>query len=481
MTIKRRLFISNILMFLIPILLTVVIGVISVLIFRNAHYAKIEEHYWDSERIYSAIEEFQELNEADSEGSSVENLTEKINAITRQERFRILNFLIYENKELKYSYGNLNVDLPLDLMLNQTGEHYYTLDNLAVYVTDIEQYKFIIFDEQFIMENLEDYQQVNQKTERQLWVVVVIAGIIIFITNRLLVKFVIDSIIIPLDLLTYGVHEIRDGNLKYRLKYDKQDEFKQVCEDFNEMAEHLQQMVEERQKDQDSRKQLIAGISHDLRTPLTSIKGYIIGLEEGIDKTPQIRSRYINVIKEKTNVLEAMVNQLFWYSKVDIGEFPIYMKTVDLGYQLEQFVSSMQEEYQQKGLVIHLIKETEKITANCDFSLLETVITNICENALKYIDRKDKVLKIDYCVDGNGVLIKLTDNGNGVPQESLPQLFDVFYRTDSSRNDTTKGSGLGLAISRKIVERMGGQVSAVTGEDGGLSIHISLPRSERTC
>ena len=299
--------------------------------------------------------------------------------------------------------------------------------------------------------------------------------IIIFIINRLLTKYISQHIMTAIDTLVDGVSEIRDGNLEYRIEYSTGDEFNNVCNAFNEMAERLLGMVNARQLDEKNRKELIAGISHDLRTPLTSIKTYVEGIELGMASTPEVQKEYFDTIKNKTKDIEHIISQLFMFSKLDIGEFPMLMSQADAGEWISDFVDAVSDEYARKGLEIRLTENIQGTMFSVDNVQLRNVLTNIFENSLKYGNKENGIMDITCRKENTDIAITLTDNGKGVPNEHLDRLFDVFYRTDNARNNTIQGSGLGLAISAKILERLGGGVRAENAVSGGLSIILKLP------
>ncbi|MDR1621511.1 MAG: HAMP domain-containing histidine kinase, partial [Synergistaceae bacterium] len=211
---------------------------------------------------------------------------------------------------------------------------------------------------------------------------------IIFLTNRFLTRFVFGKIVHALHTLTYGVHQVRDGNLGFRIDYREKDEFSGVCGDFNEMADRLLDSVNARQKDERSRKELIAGISHDLRTPLTSIKAYVEGLEKGVASTPEAHKRYIDTIKNKTNDLEHIIEMLFLFSKLDTGEFPYHMERVDLAVLVSEVVESLSDEYGSRGLEISLSRSAENVYVEIDAMQMRYIMINIFENGVKYKDKE---------------------------------------------------------------------------------------------
>jgi len=440
-------------------------------IFSRRHGERMGDDY----RFYYAVNDINNIVTRES-GRDVGDMIADLDVLKDRKRIKDLSFYIYADGAMLYQAGE-EPDQTARMLaaLDLSGEHYYLLGQSALYVLDYNGYKFVVYDADFSGgETIMDETYRHTILNRML-VAFLILIIIILCTNRLLTKVVIGSIIMPLDQLIFGVRQIRDGNLTYRIEYKGKDEFKQVCDDFNEMAVYLQNSVDGRQKDYDSRKELLAGVSHDLRTPLTSIKGYIIGLEQGIDTSPQIRERYINVLKRKTEELEFLVNQLFLFSKMDIGDYPMQMRLCDLSYEMTQVVADMRIDYQLQGLDIRY-QEFPGVTAVAvDLAQLKTVLFNVCENAVKYVDAPQKILLIEGNVTDGYAVIRMTDNGSGVPEESLTRLFDVFYRTDQSRNNTGRGSGLGLAISKKVIEQMNGRISAENAGAGGLTIQIELP------
>jgi len=305
-----------------------------------------------------------------------------------------------------------------------------------------------------------------------------IAGLIalIYFTNRFLTKFVFSKIEQPLEILSKGVHQIKNGNLNYQIVYHAEDEFKPVCEDFNEMANRLKYSIEEVQKNEKNRKELIAGISHDLRSPLTSIQGCVEGLIDGVASTPERQQEYLNIIKIKVDDINNMVSQLFLFSKMDMGNYPVNPEKLDIGKEITDLVKVSLDGYKEKGLSVILKDIPRQIFIYADPFQLRSVFTNILDNSAKYKD-KTTVKAVIYCEESDEIIrIFFDDNGPGVPKEDVSKLFDVFFRGDPSRNNPSLGSGLGLAISAKALERMNGKIYAKNLDDGGLQMIIEIPK-----
>ena len=164
--------------------------------------------------------------------------------------------------------------------------------------------------------------------------------VLMILTNRFLSRFVFKKIEQPLAVLSEGVHHISAGNLDHRIVYDENDEFRQVCDDFNNMAAHLQDSIEEVQKNERNRRELLTSISHDLRSPLTSIKAFVEGLQDGVAATPEARRAYLAVVRQKTDDIISMVSQLFMYSKMEMGNYPVSPERLDVGRELHDFIAA---------------------------------------------------------------------------------------------------------------------------------------------
>jgi signal transduction histidine kinase len=279
----------------------------------------------------------------------------------------------------------------------------------------------------------------------------------ICIINSIITFRMTKNITKPLEILSRGVKQIHENNFTYRIEYKGDDEFRPVCEAFNQMAAQLEASKARRLKDEANRRELLAGISHDLRTPLTTIKGYLEGLEAGVASTPEMRQKYFNAIKNKTSALEHIIERLFLFSKLDMEEFPLTPRRVDIMRAITDMIEELTEEYANRGLIITITESPEDIYVVIDTLFLRNALINILENSAMY--KKDAGrIEISASLAGNSILIRFADDGPGVSQDALPKLFDVFYRADPSRH--TKGSGLGLAISAKILEHSGGSVYA---------------------
>ena len=298
---------------------------------------------------------------------------------------------------------------------------------------------------------------------------------ILFVTSRFLIKSVFSKIKYPLDLLSDGAREISSGNLDYRIAYAQDDEFMPVCEDFNYMAVKLKVSIEEVQRNERNRKELLAGISHDLRSPLTSIKGFVEGLIDGVAATPEAQREYLEIIRQKADDINHMVSKLFLYSKMDMGDYPTNPEELNLSKEISDFLAVCKEECKAQGLLI----SADNLPAECliiaDPIQLRSIFINIIDNSVKYRDKDIAIMVIDCQKAGGFIRVTFDDNGPGVPEAALPKLFDVFYRNDPARSNARQGSGLGLAIAAKAAQRMNGRITAENRGEGGLRIILEIP------
>lgn len=474
MTIKKRLFWSNILMILVPVVSTALIGALCVgilwsLILNGAEFGLDDSEDFDHARMGISEMADHQLKRGHSL-SSLEDLLDGNG----------MRMTVLLDEQTVYSYGLEDPDdaelLSASDFLGRNGT--VTSGGRSLYFKTEKihgkNYKICIYGGDTHEESF-DSIKVGFTLSAVLIVLTIILSILL--TNRFLTKFVFRKIEEPLDILTVGVHEIRDGNLDYRIDYENHDEFYPVCEDFNEMAGRLKDSVNRIRQQEQSRKELIAGISHDIRSPLTSIKAYVEGLLDGVAKTPETQNRYLETIKAKAEDLNHIVSQLFLFSKMELGEYPDNPKMIRLDETILETVLAMREEYGQKGLSIETDMEPAKLYA--DPVQIERVTVNILENSLKYKDKEQGTIRIALHKGEDGILLSFADDGPGVAPEALPHLFEVFYRSDPARENPGNGSGLGLAIVANAVSHMGGTAEARESEMGGLEIRIKFPEEEK--
>jgi signal transduction histidine kinase len=305
-------------------------------------------------------------------------------------------------------------------------------------------------------------------------VVILVGLFIIWFVNVMLSSSLAKRINEPLEQLKRGSRAIKRGNLEFDMKCSGDDEFSQVCNDFNDMRMRLKYSKEVEEKYKNDRNILIAGISHDIRTPLTIIKGYVEGLRDGVANTEEKRKQYIDIIYNRACDMDLLVDKLFLFSKLNMGNFPFDFKTLKFPVYITDFYHRVKNEFADKGVNISYYQLcSNDLRVNIDREEFNRVLINILDNCFKYRVRDKVEVKMSLFLEKNEILLKVSDDGSGVDELEIGQIFTSFYRGDPSRSNSCAGSGLGLAISQQIIIAHGGSIYAKN--DHGLHIVIKLP------
>ena len=307
-------------------------------------------------------------------------------------------------------------------------------------------------------------------------VTMIIGGVVILLLGIYLSRMFYQQIVGPLRLLQKASKRIQDGDLSTPVPVISNDEIGDTLQAFDNMRKNLKASQELQEHYEQNRKELIVGISHDLATPLTMIKGYASGIRDGIANTPEKQAAYLQKIYDTTTHMEALVQDLFLFSKLDIGHMQFDLQSVCLPSFFIDWMSDNAEAYAAKGLQVSLDNQLkDNAMVAIDTRQFKRIIDNIVSNALKYKVADQGHLAISLRNDKEWVQVVMADDGPGVDSSDLPKLFDTFYRTDKARTNTENGSGLGLAIVKQLVEGMHGNITASQTNGGGLTITINLP------
>lgn len=305
----------------------------------------------------------------------------------------------------------------------------------------------------------------------------------IVFTASVLVAWLYQGILLPLNAMKKATRQLKEGNLDYSLKDNiTDDEIGQLCADFEEMRQHLKNEIEMRIQYEQDLKELISNVSHDLKTPLTAIKGYAEGLMDGVADTPERRDRYLKTIYAKASDMSTLVDELSFYTKIDTNTIPYNFEKVLVNEYFRDCVEDNRDELELVNVTLEFSSDVaENIQVLGDREQLHRVMNNIIGNAVKYRgDKEQEKIKITLCEEDNMVLVAVEDNGQGISNEALPYVFERFYRADASRNSKKGGSGLGLAIAKRIIEEHGGTIHADSVEGEGTTISFTLKKIEVT-
>lgn len=285
--------------------------------------------------------------------------------------------------------------------------------------------------------------------------------IIIFIMFMRLIKWLRKGVMEPTEKLSEAIREVSGGNYDHILGQDSEDEIGEVCQDFENLRIKLRDQKESREKLDRENRELIGNISHDLKTPITAIKGYAEGILDGVVTTSQQQMKYVSTIYNKADDMAKLIDELTYYTKIDTNRIPYQFEKVSPVEFFYDCVEDVGLDLESKGIIFtHSGNVSPRDLVIADVEQLAKVVNNIINNAVKYMDKDPGRISINLLDDGDFVRFEISDNGRGISPEDIPKIFDRFYRTDASRNSNRGGSGIGLSIAKKIIEDHGGKIWA---------------------
>lgn len=474
MTIKKRLFYYNLLMVVIPILSMLIIVPLSVHMVRSIFYIDTDEIDQVNETFFemtSIMDEF-DMNRI------VGDLGERKELI---EQFEDKHYFVYAKQNEELLFTNMDEEEYSYVSKFLSQDHLYTAsDSLWVLEDD-----FYLWWNRIETNTTPVTLVVTRFTDRidgtghtvafasfTLLILLLIVFMLILISLYFANKM-IRKIMVPLNLLCDGARRIQMGDLSQDIVCPGDGELEEVCASFNEMQRQLKENMKKNEKYERDRNEMLAGISHDLRTPLTSIKSYVKGLQDDIAKTPDKQKEYLDVVYRKACGIESLINSLFLFSKLESDTFPYQFKTVSMQNFMVTLLDSLEYDLKKNNVSLTLKNSCTTQKVRMDSDQMTRVITNILDNSLKYNPNKALHITVTLFERKGWVVLAIKDDGAGVSAEQLGRLFDGFYRGDESRNHATEGSGLGLTIANRIVTASGGNISAES--NNGLAIIIELP------
>lgn len=300
--------------------------------------------------------------------------------------------------------------------------------------------------------------------------VTVIATICFFIIYFLLF---IKRIVKDMTYISDRIIDIADGKSDEKIIIERQDEIGEIAGRINEMTEQINQLITSERDALQSNKDLIACVVHDLRTPITSVKGYLDLALDTKHYDLEQRQKYVRIAQTKANRLEYLIHDLFNYTKLTSGEITLHRSKIDLVQLVEQMVEEFYPLFQEEELECTTKYNISYLEMNMDGELIARAVQNLLSNAIKYgKDGKHVYVELE-CLEQE-VQIRVTNYGLVIPEESIKHLFDKFYRVERSRNVKTGGTGLGLNIAQEIVHLHGGRIQVTSGASG-TCFTIALP------
>ena len=478
MSIKRRLFYSNLLMVLIPLLVIfVVMGVFESSIRRsdlpqnstskelNEAFAKLQDFITNTDGgllLESSEYRMAFLNTADEYGFHIK---------ATQNADILFNNLDFDDTTLIENFG-INLERQIQgfpVITHYVGASTFTC---AVPTGGEPIYITALYSEGSTRLGMLD-MDLKLSALQPFTIILLFSAIVIIIVNIVLSSRMIRKIMVPVNKLLDGAERIKQGDLSENIHYSGKDELSRVCDSFNEMQDRLRDNINKNIAYEQRQREMVAGISHDLRTPLTSIKSYVKGLKDGVAQTEEKRRSYLDVIYLKTGEMESLIENLFQFAKLETGSIPFYFRRVCLNQYLATYLDKHNEDYRMRGVSLVFRDTPQKLMLQADVNQMSKVFENIMENSIKYAAEDQVTITVSLKASNESAIIRVKDNGPGVPVEYLPKLFESFYRVDDARSNSTDGSGLGLSIAKHVIEKHGGKIYAEN--DNGLAIVIELP------
>lgn len=305
---------------------------------------------------------------------------------------------------------------------------------------------------------------------------IILSMIIILITmSSIITVWINRDIYKPIKTLSAGMKRIAEGDFDYRLSNAQSGEIGTLYDNYEQMRLKLKENAEEKLENETKSKELVSNISHDLKTPITSIKGYVEGIMDGVADTPEKMDKYIKTIYNKANDMDRLINELTTYSGIETNKIPYHFHVLNISDYFSDCVEEVGLDLDSKNIrlnYINLVAQDTCIVA--DPEQLKKVINNIISNSVKYMGHDKGVIDIRILDEGESVKVEIEDDGKGIPAKDIGNVFERFYRTDSSRNSLQGGSGIGLSIVKKIIEDHGGYVWATSKEGEGTCMHFVI-------
>ena len=483
MKFKTRLLITSVLIIVVPLLLTAVaFTAIGIYIVNSEQDFRPEgsnytfftytlENY--NQITEDVILKISEQLRVDS--SSMENV-EYLEEINRNLAMNSSYIIVRKDSEIYYTGNykaaerifNLLPEYESDITSSERGYYYNDMKKL------VKQLDFRFLDGAegsfFIV------TKVSSLISQKMLIDMILAFILILIfTSMILTQWMQKGVFIPINQLNTAMQNIAEGNLEYRLSSDGKGEIGELYRNYEDMRLRLKESTDEKFEHEKQNRELISNISHDLKTPITAVKGYVEGIMDGVADTPEKMDKYIKTIYNKANDMDRLINELTLYSGIDNNRIPYNFHRINVAEYFGDCVEDVGLDLESKNIKLNyddLVSPETQIIA--DPEQLKRVIDNIIGNSVKYMDKEDGIIDIRILDEVDSIRVEIEDNGKGIAAKDLPNIFERFYRTDASRNSSQGGSGIGLSIVRKIIEDHGGYIWATSKEQEGTCMHFVI-------
>jgi len=473
MKLRTRLIIAFFVIILVPVIMTS----IALVGFGQYQIKSIEEKYGVTDISYESLS-----NSLQIITRSTQKIYEEMQkqADVDADEFLNIEYLESTNEKLKSKYSYLLLQKEDDLYYTGTQED---ISSLIAELPAYGEISNIVDSGVYIGDDIKSYVKkldlnFSDGTKGTIFIItqagntipqiktlaqdIIIAIVLILIlTAAILTIWIYTGISAPLKKLTEATQHIKVGDLDFALEVQGNDEFNNLFQDFEEMRQQLRENSEEKIKFDRENKELISNISHDLKTPITAVKGYVEGIMDGVADTPEKMDKYIRTIYNKSNEMDRLINELTFYSKIDTNRIPYTFTKINVTDYFDDCIEEVGLELESQNIELSYFNYADKDTlVIADAEQLKRVINNIISNSVKYLDKPKGYISIRVKDVGDFIQVEIEDNGRGIAAKDLPSIFYRFYRTDASRNSSQGGSGIGLSIVKKIIEDHGGKIWA---------------------
>lgn len=299
--------------------------------------------------------------------------------------------------------------------------------------------------------------------------------LILILTSLFLTNWISKGVFDPIHKLNVAMQNIAEGNLEYMLPTKEEGEIGELYRNYEDMRLRLKESADEKIMAEKQNRELVSNISHDLKTPITAIKGYVEGIMDGVADTPEKMDKYIKTIYNKANDMDRLINELTVYSGIDSNRIPYHFHRINVSEYFRDCVEEVGLDLDSRNIELNysnLVSPDTVIIA--DPEQMKRVINNIIGNSVKYMDKAKGEIDIRILDEIDSIRVEIEDNGKGIAAKDLPNIFERFYRTDASRNSSQGGSGIGLSIVKKIIEDHGGYIWATSKESEGTCMHFVI-------
>ena len=481
MKFKTRLLITFLTIVLLPLMLTMIafMSIGGYLMNAQREFGLVNMDYTmvsEPEQAFEKISEeiFREVERQIDEDEALMEDIEYLSGLNGEIKDKASYILVRKGNDIYYTGNEAAASKIFDLLPgygygNAGGDSGYYYNSMSKLVKQLD-FRFSDGEEGsfFII------MRINSLISKQLLIDMVIAIIVILVfTSLMLTQWIQRGVFLPVNELNTAMKNIADGNLEYMLNTDSKGEIGELYKNYEDMRLRLKESTDEKFEHEKQNRELISNISHDLKTPITAIKGYVEGIMDGVADTPEKMDKYIKTIYNKANDMDRLINELTIYSGIDSNRIPYHFHRLNVADYFGDCVEEVGLDLESKNIELNysnLVSPDAMIIA--DPEQLKRVINNIIGNSVKYLEREKGVIDIRILDEVDSIRVEIEYNGKGIAARDLPNIFERFYRTDASRNSSKGGSGIGLSIVKKIVEDHGGYIWATSKEGEGTCLHF---------